>query len=42
MGVVKSPIVGFLLYSDKEINLFKETYPEETEYKEDAAWQVIY
>ena len=26
MGVIKSPIVGFLLYSVKEINLLKEAY----------------
>uniref|UniRef100_I1NJY8 Uncharacterized protein n=1 Tax=Oryza glaberrima TaxID=4538 RepID=I1NJY8_ORYGL len=42
MGVIKSPIVGFLLYSVKEIDLRKEAYPEETEFKENAAWQVIY
>jgi len=42
MGIIKSPIVGFLLYSVKEINLLKEAYPEETEFKEDAAWQFIY
>uniref|UniRef100_I1PBZ6 Uncharacterized protein n=1 Tax=Oryza glaberrima TaxID=4538 RepID=I1PBZ6_ORYGL len=42
MEVIKSPIVGFLLYSIKEINLLKEAYPEETEFKENAAWQVIY
>ena len=42
MGVIKSLIVGFLLYSVKEIDLLKETYLEETEFKENAAWQVIY
>uniref|UniRef100_I1QKD2 Uncharacterized protein n=1 Tax=Oryza glaberrima TaxID=4538 RepID=I1QKD2_ORYGL len=42
MGVIKSPIVGFLLYSVKEINILKEAYPEVTEFKEDAAWQFIY
>ena len=42
MGVIKSPAVGFLENSVKEINLFKEVYPEETEFKEDAAWQFIY
>ena len=42
MRVVKSSVVGFLLYSVKEIDLLKETYPEEPEFKENAAWQVIY
>jgi hypothetical protein len=42
MRVIKSSIVGFLLYSVKEINLLKEAYPEETEFEENAAWQVIY
>lgn len=37
MRVIKSPVVGFLLYSVKEINLLKEAYPEVTEFKEDAA-----
>ncbi len=27
MGVIKSPIVGFLQYSVNEINLRKEAYP---------------
>ena len=42
MRVVKSSVVGFLLYSVKEIDLLKKAYPEETEFKEDAAWQFIY
>jgi hypothetical protein len=42
MGIIKSPIVGFLVDSVKEINLLKEVYPEVTEFKEDAAWQFIY
>ena len=42
MRVVKSSVVGFLLYSVKEIDLLKEAYPEEAEFKENAAWQVIY
>ncbi len=42
MRVVKSSVVGFLLYSVKEINLIKEAYSEVTEFKEDVAWQVIY
>ncbi len=42
MRVVKSSVVGFLLYSVKEIDLLKEAYLEETEFKENAAWQVIY
>nr|BAD62491.1 hypothetical protein [Oryza sativa Japonica Group] len=37
MRVIKSPVVRFLLYSVKEINLLKEAYPEVTEFKEDAA-----
>ncbi len=37
MGIIKSPIVGFLVDSVKEINLLKKVYPEETEFKEDAA-----
>ncbi|RXX53957.1 hypothetical protein DD600_25915, partial [Enterobacter cloacae] len=40
--IITSPIVGFLLYSVKEINLLKEAYPEVTEFKKDAAWQFIY
>ena len=40
--IITSPIVGFLLYSVKEINLLNEAYPEVTEFKKDAAWQVIY
>ena len=42
MTVVKSPFVGFLLYLVKEIDLLKEAYLEETEFKENAAWQIIY
>ena len=42
MGIIKSLIVRFLLYSDKEINLLKEVYPEETEFKKDATCQFIY
>ncbi len=42
MRITKSPIAEFLLYSVKEINILKEAYPEVTEFKEDAAWQVIY
>ena len=38
MEIIKLQIVRFLLYSVKEINLFKEAYPEETKFKEDAAW----
>ncbi len=38
----KSPIVGFLLNSVKEINLLKKVYPEVTEFKQDTAWQFIY
>ena len=38
MGIIKSPIVGFLVDSVKEINLLNEVYPEVTEFKEDAAW----
>jgi hypothetical protein len=37
MGIIKSPIVGFLLYLVKEINQLKEVYLEENEFKEDAA-----
>jgi hypothetical protein len=40
--VIKSPAVGFLEDLVKEIDLFKEAYLEETEFKEDAAWQFIY
>jgi hypothetical protein len=36
MGVVKSPAVVFLVESDQ----LKEIYLEESEFKEDAAWQV--
>ena len=36
MGIIKLPIVGFLLYSVKEINQLKEDYPKETKFKEDA------
>ena len=42
MGIIKSPIVGFLVDSVKEINILKEVYLEVTEFKEDAAWQFIY
>ncbi len=42
MRVIKSSVVGFLLYSVKEIDLLKEAYPEETMLKENAACQVIY
>jgi hypothetical protein len=38
MGVIKSPAVVFLVESDQ----LKEIYPEESEFKEDATWQVIY
>jgi hypothetical protein len=41
MGIIKSPIVGFLVDSVKEINRIKKDYPTETEFKEDAAWQFI-
>ncbi|BAD81153.1 hypothetical protein [Oryza sativa Japonica Group] len=37
MRVIKSPVVEFLLYSVKKINLLKETYLEVTEFKEDTA-----
>ncbi len=36
MGVIKSAAVVFLMESDQ----LKEIYPEESEFKEDAAWQV--
>jgi hypothetical protein len=36
------PAVGFLMDSVKEINQLKKAYLEETEFEEDAAWQVIY
>ncbi|BAD44838.1 hypothetical protein [Oryza sativa Japonica Group] len=39
MRVVKSSVVGSLLYLVKEIDLLKEAYSEETEFKENAAWQ---
>jgi hypothetical protein len=42
MRVVKTSVEGLLLYSVKEIDLLMEAYPEETEFKENAAWQVIY
>ena len=42
MRIIKSPIVGFLLYSVKKFNLLKEVYLEETKFKEDAACQFIY
>ncbi len=42
MGIIKAAIVGFLLYSVKEINLFREAYPEETEFKKDAACMASY
>ncbi len=42
MRVEKSSVVEFLLYSVKEIDPLKEAYPEETEFKENVAWQVIY
>ncbi len=42
MRVIKSSVVGFLLYSVKKIDLLEEAYLEETEFKENAAWQVIY
>ena len=35
MGVAKSPAVVFLVESDQ----LKKIYPEESEFKEDAAWQ---
>ena len=38
MGVVKSSAVVFLVESDQ----LKKIYPEESEFKEDVAWQVIY
>ncbi len=38
MGVNKSPAVRFLEDSVKKINLFKETYPEVTKFKEDVAY----
>jgi hypothetical protein len=38
MGVVKSPATVFSMESDQ----LKGIYPEESEFKEDAAWQVIY
>ncbi len=37
MGIIKLPIVGFLVDLVKEINLLKKVYPEVTEFKEDAA-----
>ncbi len=37
MRVIKSSVVGFLLYSVKEIDLLNEVYPEKTEFKENAA-----
>jgi hypothetical protein len=37
MGIIKLPIVRFLLYSVNEINPLKEIYPKETEFKENAA-----
>ncbi len=40
MRVIKLSVVGFLLYLIKEIDILKEAYPEETEFKENAAWQV--
>ncbi len=36
MEIIKSPIVGLMLYSVKEINQLKEVHSEETEFKEDA------
>ena len=42
MRIIKSPIVGFLLYSVKEINQLKEAYLEETEFKQDVICQFIY
>ncbi len=36
MGVVKSPAVVFLVEWDQ----LEEIYPEESEFKEDAAWQI--
>ena len=42
MGIIKSPAVGFLEDSVKKINILKEAYPDVTEFKENAAWQVIY
>ena len=41
-GHYQSPFVRFLMGSVKEINLFKEAYLEETKFKKDAAWLVIY
>jgi hypothetical protein len=38
MGVVKSPADMFLV----ELDQSEEIYPEESEFKEDAAWQIIY
>uniref|UniRef100_I1QT85 Uncharacterized protein n=1 Tax=Oryza glaberrima TaxID=4538 RepID=I1QT85_ORYGL len=38
MGVVMSPAVVFLM----ELDQLKEIYLEESEFKEDASWQVIY
>jgi hypothetical protein len=38
MEVVKSLVVVFLMESDQ----LKEAYLEESEFKDDAAWQVIY
>ncbi len=38
MGVVKSPADVFLV----ELDQLEEIYPEESEFKEDAAWQIIY
>ncbi len=38
MWVVKSPTTVFSMESDQ----LKGIYPEETEFKKDAAWQFIY
>ena len=38
MGVVKSPATMFSM----ELDQLKWIYPEESEFKKDAAWQFIY
>ncbi len=38
MGVVKSPATVFSMESDQ----LRGIYPEESEFKKDAAWQFIY
>ena len=42
MGIIKSPIIGFLVDSVKEINLLKEVYSEVTEFEEDMTWNFPY